>query len=385
MKTIFFGILMAVLAGFCSCSKDNGEEPEPQVKRKLGLTNYAYSTNGKAASFVVRLQSSDDWQVEMSDPVREWVKIEPESGKGGDAIVNLIFRLGENLDPESDVRKAIVTFRQTTNDTVKREFEIVQYSNYKLKQDSVTLVKIYHKLNGDNWTRPWDLKAPMSSWEGVRIGLFESLSRVTRLEFAGETGNNLQGEIPEEVGDLAGLQALRFLNEKGLTGTIPRTLKKNTQLDHLYINATSVGGLLPLELQECKNMYVLELRNNKFNGFEEGWIGDFPKLSGFNIAFNLFEGALSPDFFQEMRKVNGIFLDHNNFEGTVPRTLFSGKPDLMVFYMSHNRLSGKFPRELSTLPAFKDADPEENICPQQEGYKFDGDNCPLEKSSTNNY
>ena len=385
MKTFFLGILSVAFMSWCACSSDGGEKVEPVVVKKLGLSNETYSGQGKASMLLLRLKSTDAWKVEMDDITRKWVKVEPETGEGSDAMVNVKIWLSDNRESDSDFRKGVLTFRQTTNDTVTQEYTITQYSDYKLQQDSLVLVKIYRKLGGDNWIRPWDLKAPMSTWEGVHVSLSESLSRVTKLEFANQ--NNIQGEIPEEVGDLTGLQVLRFVNEKGVSGKIPGVLKKNTQLDHLYITGTNVGGLIPLELQECKKLFVLELCKNKFTGFEEGWTGDLPELAGFNMSNNLFGGSLSAKFFQGMEKLNIVILSDNNFEGKVPRNLFSKNGNLMAFEMKDNRLSGFFPEELSSSAAYKNADPEKSICPQQKGYGFEGNSCPtkIEQPKVNNY
>lgn len=375
MKTIFLGILLMGILSWGACSSESdGPEPELQKPAKqLELSSTNYMTMGRETMVLVKLKSTDAWKLDMDEQARKWVKVTPETGEGGDKAANVKIWISRNVESEADMRECVLTFRQTTSDTVVEEFLIKQYSDYKLTQDSLALLKIAEKLGGENWSKPFDRSKPLNSWSGVNIDVYEGVNRVTA--FGWMKSNNIQGEIPEEIGELTALQILSFTNEQGLTGTLPAAALKKTQLTELHLVNCQVGGLVPAELQECKKMYLLRLEDCKFTGFEEGWTGDFPALIGFNIQNNLFDEPLTNSFIKDMVKLNIFIMSDNNFSGPVPRNLFSGKTYLTVFEMKGNRLTGDFPEEISNLFAYTQSTPQEAICPQQAGCGFTAGTC----------
>ena len=70
--------------------------------------------------------------------------------------------------------------------------------------DRAALVALYNATDGANWLNNgnWLSNAPMGVWDGVTT---DSDGRVTQLFL---TGNQLTGEIPAELGSLAGLEGL---------------------------------------------------------------------------------------------------------------------------------------------------------------------------------
>ena len=86
--------------------------------------------------------------------------------------------------------------------------------------DREALVAIYNATDGENWNRSdnWLSDAPLDEWEGVTT---DDEGRVTKLEVK---GNQLTGEIPAELGDLANLTEL-WLASNQLTGCIPAGLR----------------------------------------------------------------------------------------------------------------------------------------------------------------
>lgn len=375
MKTTFLGILMMGLLCWCACSSEDGgpQAEAPKPVKKMELSSTSYLTMGREAMVLVKLKSADAWKLEMDEQASKWIKVTPETGEGGDKAADVKIWISRNVESEADMRECVLTFRQTTSDTVAAEFHIVQHSDYKLTQDSLALLKIAEKLGGENWLKPFDLSKPLNSWPEVTIDLHEGVNRV--VTFGWDKSNNLQGEIPEEIGELTALQTLAFTDEQGLTGTLPAAALKKTQLIELHLVKCQVGGLLPAELQECKKMKLLQLRDCKFTGFEEGWTGDFPALVGFTIQNNLFDQPLTNSFIKDMVKLNIFIMNNNNFSGPVPRNLFSGKTYLTVFEMKGNRLTGDFPEEISNLYAYTQSNPQEAICPQQPDFGFTAGTC----------
>ena len=80
--------------------------------------------------------------------------------------------------------------------------------------DREALVALYNATGGPNWIRNnnWLSDAPTSEWEGVAT---DGNGRVTRLLLF--SGNQLSGEIPPELGNLASLRQLA-LSRNQLSG-----------------------------------------------------------------------------------------------------------------------------------------------------------------------
>ena len=81
------------------------------------------------------------------------------------------------------------------------------------------LVSLYEETDGGNWTNSdgWLTAAPLGEWYGVTTNEF---GRVVAIDL---TGNNLSGEIPNALGQLAVLDASR-LSGNAITGCVPLSL-----------------------------------------------------------------------------------------------------------------------------------------------------------------
>ena len=88
-----------------------------------------------------------------------------------------------------------------------------------LPQDSLALVAFYNSTGGPGWNNNsgW-LTEPVSTWYGVTV----EGDRVTELKFYSD--NNLNGFIPEEIGNLYEIKKLVISNNPNLTGVLPETI-----------------------------------------------------------------------------------------------------------------------------------------------------------------
>ena len=87
------------------------------------------------------------------------------------------------------------------------------------------LVELYNATDGPNWTNNsgWLTDAPIREWHGVTT---DPSGRVTRLDLR---QNQLSGEIPAELGNLASLEWLLLFGNQ-LSGGIPADLGNLTSL-----------------------------------------------------------------------------------------------------------------------------------------------------------
>ena len=151
--------------------------------------------------------------------------------------------------------------------------------------DREALVAFYNATDGpnwdtnDNWLSDWSI----SLWYGVEV---DAEGRVTKLflggnELSGEIpteltelarlrelhlwGNELRGEIPAELGNLESLEALD-LSDNRLTGEIPPELGRLANLESLWLGGNRLSGEIPPELGKLVNLVLLQLSGNQLSG-----------------------------------------------------------------------------------------------------------------------
>ena len=86
------------------------------------------------------------------------------------------------------------------------------------------------------------------------------LGDLTNLEQLSLSQNMLSGAIPAKLGDLASLQIL-YLAQNELSGAIPAEMGDLASLQQLYLNGnTDLAGPLPLTLPALSQLSVLDIR-----------------------------------------------------------------------------------------------------------------------------
>ena len=131
-------------------------------------------------------------------------------------------------------------------------------SNVSAETDAETdreaLVALYNATDGPNWANNenWLSDAPIGEWYGVRT---DDNGRVTRLLLR---ENQLSGEIPPELGNLANLEDL-YLSANELSGEIPPEFGNLVNLEDLYLSEYQLSGEIPPELGNLANLENLSL------------------------------------------------------------------------------------------------------------------------------
>ena len=159
--------------------------------------------------------------------------------------------------------------------------------------DRAVLVALYEATNGPDWDESanWLTDAPLNAWHGVEThgnGRVRSL-RLSQNNLAGEVppelgnlarldtlilgGNKLEGGIPSELGNLSNLKFLSLFNagsnywgDGGLTGEIPPELGNLANLRYLDLDRNDLTGEIPPELGNLANLQWLDLVGNRLGG-----------------------------------------------------------------------------------------------------------------------
>lgn len=207
-----------------------------------------------------------------------------------------------------------------------------------LQVDSLALKALYESTDGDNWgnNANW-LDEPVSEWHGVTV----NDSRVTGLDLS---GNNLDGTIPADLGNLTSLQSLN-LGENNLTGQIPSELGQLSNLVQLWLYDNDLSGDIPPELGNLNNLMVLYLQNNSLSGVIPPQVGNMESLFILSLAVNQFSGEI-PSELGQLTNLIQLWLYDNDLSGEIPPEL-GNLSNLNFLIARNNQFTGEIPSELS--------------------------------------
>ncbi|KAM0932061.1 putative non-specific serine/threonine protein kinase [Dioscorea sansibarensis] len=88
------------------------------------------------------------------------------------------------------------------------------------------------------------------------------------------SGNQLDGKIPKNIGEMTWLKALNLSNNR-LTGPIPATLSKLRDIESLDLSHNILVGQIPTQLAELDSLEVFSVAYNNLSGPTIGFIGQF--------------------------------------------------------------------------------------------------------------
>ena len=182
-------------------------------------------------------------------------------------------------------------------------------------EDRAVLVDLHQEAGGAGWRNSanWLSEQPVREWYGV---VNDANGRVTHL-FLG--ANQLNGEIPEELGSLTKLEILS-LRSNQLTGEIPAQLGNLTNLRALSLRDNELTGEIPSALSTLTNLQVLALGGNQLTGEIPRELGDLANLAQLRLEGNQLSGAI-PAELGRLANLTLLYLSGNQLTGCVPPSL----------------------------------------------------------------
>ena len=209
-----------------------------------------------------------------------------------------------------------------------------------LHPDYLPLVDLYNATNGLGWANKtgWLTNCdPCSGWYGVTCGgggrvntidlssnaltgeIPQSIGKCTQLLELFLTNNRLSGKIPESIGNLAEVYQI-FLNGNKLSGSIPASFSKLKQLFRLWLQDNQLTGSIPEEIGNLQGIKYLELFNNQLSGQIPENLGNLRGLKSINLHNNLLVGSI-PSSLGNLRQLDGLTLSQNQLSGCIPPSL----------------------------------------------------------------
>ena len=224
--------------------------------------------------------------------------------------------------------------------------------------DRAALAALYNATDGANWTNNdnWLSNEPIGEWYGVTT---DANGRITELDLP---DNDLAGEMPAELGNLANLQRLQLgggyvcesdgclpdsASANQLSGQIPAWLGNLSNLEGLNLGANQLTGEIPAELGNLSNLEGLNLGANQLTGEIPAWLGNLSNLEGLSLNGNQLAGEIPAALGRlPILEILGIF--GNQLTGEIPTEL-GNLSNLERLYLSDNQLTGEIPAELGNL------------------------------------
>lgn len=174
-------------------------------------------------------------------------------------------------------------------------------------KEKQALLDIYVATQGDQWTQSWDVNKPVSEWQGITV----ENDKVTSISLL---FNNLSGELPASIGDLAHLKTLE-LSFNNIKGSLPQTLGSLKELEILAFNGNMLSGEIPATLGNLTNLKQLHLSSNKLSGQVPTDINNLIKLEVFNVFDNKLAGNL-PVQLANNSNLKELMIAENSFTNT---------------------------------------------------------------------
>jgi len=258
-------------------------------------------------------------------------------------------------------------FGTTTLNVLDNQYEglfISRLDVFDQHTDSLTLVALYNRTGGSDWTTKTNwLAGSIAGWHGVttfnnrvtRLDLYLNnvsgsipweLINLSELNYLMLGHNQLSGTIIPAMGDLTKLTDL-YLSYNQLTGTIPTTLANLTDLSRLDLAGNQLSGALPTELGDLTNLTELYLTDNLLNGAIPGELGNLTNLSRLDLTGNQLNGSI-PVELGNLTNLSDLYLPDNQLSGSIPSAL-GNLPRLQALYLNNNQLSGTIPTALGNL------------------------------------
>ena len=157
--------------------------------------------------------------------------------------------------------------------------------NSDLVKDCEALLEARDKLSGAIYLN-WSAHLTIEEWEGVTVG--GTTKRVTAIML---DNKDLNGMIPTELGNLAGLEKLS-LGSNHLSSEIPRELGRLASLDELNLSGNLLSGTIPSELGKLTELKKLILDKNLLSGEIQPELGLLSNLEELKLAGNNLIGCV---------------------------------------------------------------------------------------------
>ena len=277
--------------------------------------------------------------LEMSEGAQTWIRV-------GDTRSMSHYMVPVIVSPNTGApRQAQLTVSSRTMQVV---YTVTQEAGqeFNAEVEREALVALYDATGGAAWKNRdnWCTEQPVSTWYGVETDADGYVTGL-RLEV-----NNLNGELPAEIGNLQMLRRL-YLGFNPLHGSIPPEIGQLQQLEvlELYGGETNLSGEIPETLYELRNLRELVL-GSPLSGSISPSIGNLEQLNRLAILTTRLSGAI-PSTIGNLKQLTSLQLEISPIT-SLPEELAQCS-QLRSLYVFACPLEGPFPEWLTRIPALE--------------------------------
>ncbi|KAK7198864.1 Leucine rich repeat protein [Novymonas esmeraldas] len=176
----------------------------------------------------------------------------------------------------------------------------------------------------------------------------ESWMRLTQLRSLDLRGNSLSGTLPATWAVMPALTSL-LLSSNRLTGTLPAAWSSMASLKTLAVNGNMLSGSLPMQWRDMQSLDTLDAGSNTLTGTLPAEWGSLPALRTLVLGLNTLNGTL-PAEWSGMHQLSKAVLYFNKLSGSLPDA-WGTLPALSSVYLNGNGLCGCVPATWRSNPA----------------------------------
>ncbi|KDP38864.1 hypothetical protein JCGZ_05021 [Jatropha curcas] len=171
------------------------------------------------------------------------------------------------------------------------------------------------------------------------------LGYLFRLQILDLGNNSIEGKIPVELSNCSNLQGLALPRNK-LAGSIPFQLSSLSKLTALFIHKNYLNGTIPPSLGNLTSLEILGAAGNFLFGTIPDTLGQLKHLSIFDISTNKLAGVIPPAIYN-ISTITYFSVSENQFHGSIPSNIGLLLPQLQFIQIWGNNFSGSLPVSLS--------------------------------------
>ncbi|XP_021721687.1 LRR receptor-like serine/threonine-protein kinase FLS2 [Chenopodium quinoa] len=144
-----------------------------------------------------------------------------------------------------------------------------------------------------------------------------TISNLQSLQHLDLSSNNFQSsQLPKILGNLCHLQSL-YLNKNNITDEFPNIIQtltrcSNKSLSYLNLGENHIWGLIPDAIGAFPSLKQLCLNNNRLNGTISPRLGQLSMLDRLDLSSNSLHGTLSSSHFSELSRLQYLDLSGNS-------------------------------------------------------------------------
>ncbi|KAM0023595.1 putative leucine-rich repeat-containing, plant-type, leucine-rich repeat domain superfamily [Helianthus debilis subsp. tardiflorus] len=151
-----------------------------------------------------------------------------------------------------------------------------------------------------------------------------SIRAMTNLGHLDLSDNDIQGHLPDWIGEIGHRLSVLDLSNNSITGTIPNVYEDWSWLEGFILNSNQLKGKVPTSLYKCQSLRIIDLGNNQLSDTFPSWLGDLPYLQALVLRSNNFHDGIvtSSKVNFPFQSLQVLDLSHNGFVGQLPTKYF---------------------------------------------------------------